>query len=229
MLTTKPKQRGHVVGIHLSQCGSATNLTQYLPVIFLHKALRHISLSPFAAHYSFTLKALTPWAFPATMADDAFSTSYVYKTNPNPYHELVVQSQKMINDALYNMWAVADSGSPLLSLSLEVKNVGSIDASLNEPTVRLNVTTSSPQLYFFVTFSSGTLKLYTADDPTTDPSTKTWDITGWKFAFPVTIGMVFSSIGEEVCHVLTCAPSSQGPTHSSLETPNTPPTSSAWG
>ncbi|KDQ53520.1 hypothetical protein JAAARDRAFT_183032 [Jaapia argillacea MUCL 33604] len=117
----------------------------------------------------------------------SFTDSLVHNTDPNPYNQLIVQSQKMINDAFYNMWAIADTGSPLLSLDVTVSDVGELKGDLDAPSASLHVTSSTPQLYFFVTFTSGTLTLDT---------NKSWDVTGWKFSFPVNIGTVVLNSGD---------------------------------
>ncbi|PVF91370.1 hypothetical protein CPB86DRAFT_770749 [Serendipita vermifera] len=101
-------------------------------------------------------------------------------TNPTPYHQLIVQSQRMINDAFWNMWAIADQNSPLHSLEVNVDNVGGLKGKLDAPVLSLKVTSSVPNLYFLVTFKSGELKLNTSD--------KTWTTNAWVFSFPVNIG-----------------------------------------
>ena len=58
---------------------------------------------------------------------------------------------------------------------------------LDAPQISLNVTSLIPQLYYLLKFQSGTLTLYTSDDPN-DPTEKEWDVSGWVLAFPVTIG-----------------------------------------
>jgi hypothetical protein len=93
----------------------------------------------------------------------------------------------MINDAFWNMWSIADGNSPLLSLDITVDDVGSLTGDLDAPVVSLNVTSSDPQLYFLVTFTSGTLTLDTSSTPN-----KTWDVSGWIFSFPVNIGRLSS-------------------------------------
>lgn len=128
------------------------------------------------------------------MTDNAFNTSYVWNTNTGSYHQLVVQSQKLIKDALYNMWARADSDSALCQLNVEVEDVGSIDeAELNQPVIRLHPTSNSPQLYYLLTFGAGTLSLTYKYSSTSETNTKTWDMTDWIFAFPVSIGKFHNS------------------------------------
>jgi len=114
------------------------------------------------------------------MSDNTFTQSLFNNTDPTPYRQLIVLSEKMINDGFYNMWAIADDGSPLLSVDIDVTNVGSLSGDLDAPSLSLHVTSVDPQLYFIVTFTNGTLTL--------DATTKSWDVTGWIFSFPVNLG-----------------------------------------
>lgn len=95
-------------------------------------------------------------------------------------------------------WAIADDDSPLLSLDVTVDEIGSLNGDLDAPVVSLNVTSSDPQLYFLVTFTSGTLTLDTSSDSddnasndTSSDATLSWDVTGWIFSFPVNIGSLY--------------------------------------
>ncbi|KAH8586883.1 hypothetical protein B0O99DRAFT_748021 [Bisporella sp. PMI_857] len=121
------------------------------------------------------------------MAAAAFEYSFVYKTDPNPYHLLLVQSQLMINQAFHNMWAIADDDSPIHKFDVKVDGVGNAKGDLDAPAVELHVTSAKPQLYFKLLLISGTLTLYTNEDISKDASTKTWDMAGWIFTFPVNI------------------------------------------
>ena len=58
---------------------------------------------------------------------------------------------------------------------------------LNAPSIQLHVTTLFPQLYFYLNFSSGTMSLYESTDPN-DNTMKHFDMTGWVFVFPVSLG-----------------------------------------
>ncbi|KAB2569531.1 hypothetical protein DBV05_g11796 [Lasiodiplodia theobromae] len=108
--------------------------------------------------------------------------SFFDYTNPEPYHQLVVQSQKMINAAFWNMWMLADDQSPMHMLTVSVPGVGSIESKLGEPTIKLHVESNSPTLYYLVKCHSGTLKLVVGND-----APKSWDVSDWVFAFPVTV------------------------------------------
>jgi hypothetical protein len=117
----------------------------------------------------------------------AFIDSLITKTNPTPYHQLVVLSQLMINNGLYNMWAIADDSSPLHTLpDVTVDGAGGLpDGQLKAPIIRLHVASmDGPQLWYYVNFDSGTLKLY---DTEKNDTMKSWDVSGWSFAFPVVI------------------------------------------
>lgn len=114
------------------------------------------------------------------------SDFFVELTDPTPYHQLIIQSQKMINDAFFNMWTIADADSALHKLNINVDKVGTLEGDLDPPVISLNVTSSDPQLYFLVTFTSDTTGQLTLDTSTT--TTKSWDVKGWVFSFSVNIG-----------------------------------------
>lgn len=116
------------------------------------------------------------------MTNDA-TWSQVHETNPNPYHQIIILSQTMVNSALEDMYFAADSDSPLVKFELELL-VGNINAVLDAPRVSLQVT--SQELYYFVRFESGTMELRTSQS-SKDTSTKTFDVSGWEIAFPVRI------------------------------------------
>jgi hypothetical protein len=117
---------------------------------------------------------------------DAFTTSLVEKTNPNPYHQLIVLSQYMINNAFFNMWAISDPASPIRSCDMKIRGGGSLKGDLAAPMISLNVTSLDPQLYYLLCFQSGKLDLYVSEDPD-DDTMKHWDVSKWVLAFPVSI------------------------------------------
>jgi len=119
-------------------------------------------------------------------SDSDFVHSFVELTDPTPYHQLIIQSQKMINDAFFNMWTIADADSALHKLNINIDKVGTLEGDLDPPVISLNVTSSDPQLYFLVTFTSDTTGQLTLDTSTT--TTKSWDVKGWVFSFSVNIG-----------------------------------------
>lgn len=96
---------------------------------------------------------------------DAFNQSLVYKTNPDPWHQLVILSQSMINDAYWNMWAISDASSPIHKIAMKDRAGDTLTAKLEAPEVLVNVLNLSPQLWYILKFASGTMDLYTTDDP----------------------------------------------------------------
>jgi hypothetical protein len=115
----------------------------------------------------------------------SFNSSFVNKTNPSPYGQIIVLSQGMINRAFKQMWKLADDDSPLKTFTKNLRD-GSMDVKLKAPSVHIHVTTPDPLLYFLMSMKSGSLTLYTSEDAD-DNTTKTWDVTDWIFAFSVTI------------------------------------------
>ncbi|KAL2022075.1 hypothetical protein VTK56DRAFT_6119 [Thermocarpiscus australiensis] len=116
-----------------------------------------------------------------------FVWSQTHRTNPNPYDQIIVLSQKTINDELNNMWAVAPDDSPLLSFTLNLRDGQSLDCQLNAPVISLQVNNQeSVQLYYYLRMLSGTLKLYVSNDPA-DTDMKSFDTTDWSIAIPVKI------------------------------------------
>lgn len=117
----------------------------------------------------------------------AFTNSLINGTNPNPYEQILVLSQKMINDAFYNMWVIADDDTPLHRFETSTRGGDTIDVEeLGAPSVQLQVTTVDPQLYFLLPLTSGSMKLYTSSDPTDDTHVDI-DIEDWVCAFSVKI------------------------------------------
>ena len=117
---------------------------------------------------------------------DPFTISQTRRTNPDPYDQIFVLSQKTINEALDNMWAIAPDDSPLLSFHFSPPHsAASLDCTLGAPVVKLQVTNQqNPQLYYYLNMQSGALKLYISD---ASDDLKTFDVTDWSIAFPVKI------------------------------------------
>jgi hypothetical protein len=135
---------------------------------------------------------------------DTFQDSYVKNTNPSPYHLVVMQSQKMTNDALWNLWQLTqvdeddsdfdedrsfdyELASMLHYVSFGVYPGGYIDAYLKAGEIVVHVTSGTPQLYYQASFESGTLEVHTNTD-IKNLESKEWDVTNWRIAFPVNIG-----------------------------------------
>ncbi|KAL5592277.1 hypothetical protein FOBRF1_013303 [Fusarium oxysporum] len=114
--------------------------------------------------------------------------SYISSTDPNPFHQLIVLSQKTINDAFKNMWSLAqlDDESPLTHFKEKLRSGDYLDTDIGIPSVQLQVTTKDPMLYFMLRMTSGTLFLYLTEDPDNDSHIE-WPINDWVFAFSVTL------------------------------------------
>jgi hypothetical protein len=120
--------------------------------------------------------------------DDPFINSLVSKTSAAPYDQAIFLSQKIINDAFANMWALADPTSPIRSIDIKTRDGQSITAQLKAPTVIVNVVDYSYMLYFQWNFASGAMTLYTTDNPN-DPTTITFDVSNWTVAFGTSLSM----------------------------------------
>ena len=119
---------------------------------------------------------------------DTYIASLVGRTNPEPYKQIIVLCQKMINNAFNNMWLLADDDSPLSHFEYKNRSSEYMKTDLGAPEIQLQVTTEDPQLYYLLKMSSGSLKIFTSDDPN-DPSAIDWTIKDWIFAFSVKIGL----------------------------------------
>ncbi|KAI5461886.1 hypothetical protein BGZ63DRAFT_356267 [Mariannaea sp. PMI_226] len=114
--------------------------------------------------------------------NDPFIQSLVGKTTPTPYNQAVILSQKTINSAFSNMWLLADPTSPIRSIAISTRDGEKLQGELLAPTVIVNVVDFTYMLYFQWNFKSGSMTLYTTDDPN-NPTTKTFDLTQWTVAF----------------------------------------------
>ncbi|KAF9779929.1 hypothetical protein IL306_001057 [Fusarium sp. DS 682] len=114
--------------------------------------------------------------------------SYISSTDPNPFHQLIVLSQKTINDAFKNMWKLAqlDDESPLTHFKEKLRSGDYLDTDIGIPSVQLQVTTKVPMLYFMLRMTNGTLFLYLTEDPDNDSHIE-WPVNDWVFAFSVSI------------------------------------------
>ena len=117
----------------------------------------------------------------------AYIKSLIEKTNPEPYEQIIVLSQKMINAAFHNMWILADDKSPLRHVNQKNRAQEFIETDLGPPKVQLQVTTDDPELYYLLKMTKGSLKIYTTNDPN-DQTAIEWQIKDWVFAFSVKIG-----------------------------------------
>lgn len=115
--------------------------------------------------------------------------TYISKTNPDPYAQIIVLSQNVINDSFENMWHLAqlDDDSPLKHFKQSFRSGDKLESDIGIPSVQLQVTTKDPMLYFMLRMSDGSLFLYLSEDEN-DDSHIDWAIKDWVFAFSVTIG-----------------------------------------
>ena len=104
-----------------------------------------------------------------------YTSSLIDKTNPEPYEQIIVLSQKMINAAFHNMWMLADVKSPLLHLNQRNRAQEFIETDLGPPKIELQVTTQDPQLYYLLKMTKGGLKIYTTNDPQNEAAIE-WQI-----------------------------------------------------
>ncbi|KAK9630031.1 hypothetical protein V6Z98_003581 [Aspergillus fumigatus] len=111
--------------------------------------------------------------------------NFVSKTNPDPYDQIIVLSQKVINAGFKNMWKLAqgDDDSPLTHFKKSIHGEY-IEADVGIPSVKLHVESREPMLYFLLALKNGEMAVYESDD--SDTLFK-WDIKDWVLAFNVVI------------------------------------------
>ena len=116
--------------------------------------------------------------------------SFINLTDPAPFDQLIVLSQRTINDSFKNMWELAqlDDDSPLKHFKEKFRSGDYLDTTIGVPSVQLQVTTKDPMLYFKLRMTKGELFLYLTNDESNDSHIK-WDVKDWVFAFSVTICM----------------------------------------
>ncbi|RAL09111.1 uncharacterized protein BO97DRAFT_459555 [Aspergillus homomorphus CBS 101889] len=110
---------------------------------------------------------------------------YVSDTSPKPYDQIIVLSQKVINNGFKNMWKIAqdDPDSPLNYFE-KTMHGEEIKAYIGVPSVRLHVESRLPMLYFKLAFTKGTLKVYESDD---SEEMIDFDVKDWVLVFNVDI------------------------------------------
>lgn len=129
---------------------------------------------------------------------NTFAHSQVYETSPNPYDQIIVLSQKMINNALDSMYFHATHDSSLANLTLDLP-VGNIHAKLEAPRISLQV--ASQKIYYYIKFESGTMNLRVSESPV-DSTTKAFDISDWELAFATTISKYSPGLSRPSCLLL---------------------------
>ena len=70
------------------------------------------------------------------------------------------------------MYLIADDDSLLHKFKRAIRGVGKLEGELGPPFMSLYVSDSSKQLFYVLSFLSGSLTLYVSDDPD-DPTGKT--------------------------------------------------------
>ncbi|XXH03861.1 hypothetical protein Hte_010267 [Hypoxylon texense] len=111
--------------------------------------------------------------------------TYVYRTNPDPYDQIIVLSQKVINAGFKTMWqlAQAEDDSPLKHFYKSIHGQY-IDSDVGIPSIKLHVGSKEPMLYFLLSLTKGKFSVYESDE---SDVTVDWDIKDWVLAFNVTI------------------------------------------
>ncbi|KAL4746465.1 hypothetical protein BDW72DRAFT_210416 [Aspergillus terricola var. indicus] len=111
--------------------------------------------------------------------------SYVLDTSPKPYDQLIVLSQKIINQGFKNMWKIAqeDPESYLNHFHFPLHGED-LEADVGIPSVQLHVESKEPMLYFRLALTKGTLKVY---ESMTSEDLLTFDIKDWILTFNVVV------------------------------------------
>ena len=126
---------------------------------------------------------------------DSYVESLIAKTNPDPYDQIIVLCQKMINEAFHNMWSLAPDKSHLPHFEYVDRASQYIRTSLGAPSVKLQVTKADPQLYYRMAMTNGSFRIFTTNDSRNDDHIE-WQIRDWIFAFSVQIGTFYLSLIE---------------------------------
>lgn len=116
-------------------------------------------------------------------------TSYINSTDSSPWDQMIVLSQKVINDSFQNMWEKAqlDGDSPLSHYERTNRSQEYLKFDVGAPTVELQVVPKDQLLFFKLHMKSGSCFIYLSEDPNDDRSID-WQINDWVFAFSVSIG-----------------------------------------
>ncbi|PYH40188.1 uncharacterized protein BP01DRAFT_370097 [Aspergillus saccharolyticus JOP 1030-1] len=111
--------------------------------------------------------------------------SFIANTSPDPYDQIIVLSQKVINAGFNSMWKLAqgDDESPLTHFHKSIHGE-SIDATVGPPSVQLHVESHEPMLYFLLALKTGTIILYKSQE---SDDTISLAVNNWVLAFNVVI------------------------------------------
>ncbi|KAM6482749.1 hypothetical protein HDV62DRAFT_389948 [Trichoderma sp. SZMC 28011] len=115
-------------------------------------------------------------------------TSYINSTDSNPWDQMIVLSQKTINESFQNMWELAqlDGDSPLTHYERTTRGGEYLKFDVGAPSVELQVVPKDELLFFKLSMTSGSCFIYLSDD-SNDDSHIDWQINDWVFAFSVSI------------------------------------------
>ncbi|KAL7948583.1 hypothetical protein V8C42DRAFT_314890 [Trichoderma barbatum] len=131
---------------------------------------------------------------PPILQSNSFQTvakmgSYINSTDANPWDQMIVLSQKVINDSFQNMWQLAqldDAASPLKHFERVTRGGEYLKMDIGVPSVQLQTIPKDQLLYFMLRMSSGSCFIYLSEDAN-DDSHIDWEINDWVFAFSVSI------------------------------------------
>lgn len=129
--------------------------------------------------------------------------SYIDSTDANPWDQMIILSQKVINESFDNMWQLAqldDGTSPLKYFERITRTQEYIKADIGVPSVQLQTIPKNELLYFMLRMTSGSCFIYLSDD-SSDDSHIDWQINDWVFAFSVTICKPLPSLMLLQCNV----------------------------
>ncbi|KAL7910308.1 hypothetical protein GGI35DRAFT_479170 [Trichoderma velutinum] len=115
--------------------------------------------------------------------------SYINSTDASPWDQMIVISQKVINESFKNMWEVAqldDATSPLKHYERTTRAGEYLKFDVGVPSVELQTVPKDQLLYFMLRMTGGSCFIYLSDNQD-DDSHINWQINDWVFAFSVSI------------------------------------------
>ncbi|KAL7934281.1 hypothetical protein V8C35DRAFT_280034 [Trichoderma chlorosporum] len=115
--------------------------------------------------------------------------SYINSTDANPWDQMIILSQKVINESFQNMWEVAqldEAASPLKHFERVTRAGEYLKFDVGAPSVQLQTVPKDELLYFMLKMTGGSCFIYLSDDQN-DTSHIEWEINDWVFAFSVDI------------------------------------------
>lgn len=130
--------------------------------------------------------------------------SYINSTDSSPWDQMIVVSQKVINESFQNMWQLAqldDAASPLKHYERTTRAGEYLKFDVGVPSVQLQTVPKDELLYFMLRMTGGSCFIYLTDDENDDTHID-WEINDWVFAFSVDIGESISFFPRHSCHQL---------------------------